>query len=223
VMPGRFGWKAGNATIPDQSAGAFSGDIGISTDLFPAGAGDCTSRQTACQAAPTGGGDGDGKAEIGSLAFDRVVFYARNLAVPARRQLADPSVLAGKRHFYEIGCISCHRPKFITRRNLPDLPEQQRQLIWPYSDLLLHDMGEGLADNRPEGLANGREWRTPPLWGIGLTQAVSGHSFFLHDGRARNLTEAILWHDGEAQKSRDRFRDLPSSDRAALIAFLNSL
>ena len=84
-------------------------------------------------------------------------------------------------------------------------------------------MGEGLADNRPEGLANCREWRTPPLWGIGLTQAVSGHSFFLHDGRARNPTEAILWHEGEAQKSRDRFRDLPSADRDALIAFLNSL
>ncbi len=223
VMPGRFGWKAGNATISDQSAGAFSGDIGISTHLFPAGAGECTSRQTACQAAPSGGGDGDGNVEIGSVGFDRVVFYARNLAVPARRHLADPSVLAGKRHFYEIGCISCHRPKFITRRNLPDLPEQQRQLIWPYSDLLLHDMGEGLADNRPEGLANGREWRTPPLWGIGLTQAVSGHSFFLHDGRARNPTEAILWHEGEAQKSRDRFRDMPSADRDALIAFLNSL
>jgi CxxC motif-containing protein (DUF1111 family) len=222
TMIGRFGWKAGNATIADQSAGAFSGDIGISTALFPDGAGECTERQKTCRNAPHGN-SADGGPEANEDVMKRVVFYSRNLAVPARRNLEDPEVLAGKRTFYALGCAGCHRPKFITPRNLAELPEQSRQLIWPYTDLLLHDMGDGLADNRPEGLATGREWRTPPLWGIGLTETVSGHTFFLHDGRARNLTEAILWHGGEAQKSRDGFRELPAAERRAVLAFLNSL
>src|SRR5690606_4094625 len=153
---------------------------------------------------------------------DLVVFYSRNLAVPARRDIDAPAVLEGKRVFYESGCIACHQPKFVTRRDSAE-PEQSFQLIWPYSDLLLHDMGEGLADNRPEGEASGREWRTTPLWGIGLTEAVSGHTFFLHDGRARNLLEAILWHGGEAQASRDRVVALQREQREALLAFLNSL
>ncbi|MGL5008803.1 MAG: di-heme oxidoredictase family protein, partial [Paracoccaceae bacterium] len=97
------------------------------------------------------------------------------------------------------------------------------QLIWPYTDLLLHDMGEGLADNRPEGRATGREWRTPPLWGIGLTAQVSGQTEFLHDGRARSLLEAILWHGGEAQAARDAVVAMPAADREALVAFLESL
>jgi CxxC motif-containing protein (DUF1111 family) len=124
--------------------------------------------------------------------------------------------------FYEARCIACHNPKFVTRRDSAE-PEQSFQLIWPYSDLLLHDMGEELADHRPEGDASGREWRTAPLWGIGLTQTVSGHTFFLHDGRARNLTEAILWHGGEAERSTARFKAMPKADRDALIAFLKSL
>lgn len=223
LMIGRFGWKAGNATIIDQTAGAFAGDIGISNRLFPAGGGDCTDRQITCTAAPHGDDGGFNTTEAPDAVLDRVVFYSRNLAVPARRDIANPDVLAGKKAFHEIGCIGCHRPKFITRRNPPGLPEQSRQLIWPYTDLLLHDMGEGLADNRPEGRANGREWRTPPLWGIGLTETVNGHTFFLHDGRARDLTEAIVWHGGEAQKSRDRFVALSAKERAAVLAFLNSL
>src|SRR5690606_28374557 len=125
------------------------------------------------------------------------------LAVPARRGADLPEVLAGKKLFYDAGCSGCHRPKYLTPTQ--DVArEQAGQLIWPYTDLLLHDMGDGLADDRPEGAANGREWRTAPLWGIGLTEAVSGHTRFLHDGRARNLLEAILWHGGEAQASRDR-------------------
>ncbi|MEX2455055.1 MAG: di-heme oxidoredictase family protein, partial [Rhodospirillaceae bacterium] len=208
IALGRFGWKAGAATIEDQAAAAFSGDIGISTVHFPDASGDCTGRQTACRAAPNGN-DPDGEnVEAPKAVLDLVTFYSRNLAVPARRNSGDPQVLAGKKAFYAIGCIGCHRPKFITPRNIPHLPEQARQLIWPYTDMLLHDMGKGLADDRPEGRANGREWRTAPLWGIGLTETVSGHTFFLHDGRARNLTEAILWHGGESEASRERFRNL---------------
>jgi CxxC motif-containing protein (DUF1111 family) len=154
--------------------------------------------------------------------MDLVVFYSRHLAVPARRDAGAPEVLAGKRLFYEAGCTACHTPKHGTARDTAD-PALRGQLIWPYTDLLLHDMGEGLADHRPEGVADGREWRTPPLWGIGLTGTVNGHTYFLHDGRARNLTEAILWHGGEAQASRERFRLMPPRDRAALLAFLASL
>ena len=110
----------------------------------------------------------------------------------------------------------------VTRRDAPN-KAQAFQLIWPYSDFLLHDMGEGLADGQAVGDATGTEWRTPPLWGIGLTKRVSGHTFFLHDGRARNLAEAILWHGGEAQKARDAFAALPAKDRDKLIKFLESL
>lgn len=131
-------------------------------------------------------------------------------------------MLRGKQVFHATGCTSCHRPAFVTHR-LKDQPEQSFQLIWPYTDMLLHDMGQGLADNRPEARATGTEWRTPPLWGIGLTQQVSGHTYFLHDGRARSLLEAILWHGGEAQPHRDAVADLPPADRRALIAFLESL
>jgi CxxC motif-containing protein (DUF1111 family) len=131
-------------------------------------------------------------------------------------------VLKGKALFYESGCVSCHTPKFVTRRDTPD-KAQSFQLIWPYSDFLLHDLGNGLADGQQVGDATGNEWRTAPLWGIGLTRTVNGHTFFLHDGRARNLTEAILWHGGEAEKSRDAFAALGGADRDALIKFLESL
>ena len=154
--------------------------------------------------------------------MDLVTFYARNLGVPARRDVDDPKVLRGKQMFYESGCTSCHRPKFVTARDF-DGEEQAFQLIWPYTDLLLHDMGEGLADNRPEAQADGQEWRTPPLWGIGLTETVSGHTYFLHDARARNLLEAILWHGGEAEAAKQKVVEMSKADREALLAFLNSL
>lgn len=131
-------------------------------------------------------------------------------------------MLRGKRVFHETGCASCHQPAFVTHR-LDDRPEQSFQLIWPYTDLLLHDMGPGLADHRPEARATGREWRTPPLWGVGLNGQVTGHSTFLHDGRARTLLEAVLWHGGEAASQRDTVIALPPEDRAALIRFLESL
>jgi len=218
---GRFGLKAGIATVREQAAAAFAGDIGISSPLHPKGWGECTAAQAACRAAPHGGGDARGT-EIDGHGLDLVTFYSRNLAVPARRDPGDPDVLRGKSVFYETGCAACHRPKFVTHR-LAGQPEQSFQLIWPYTDLLLHDMGEGLADNRPEARATGREWRTAPLWGIGLTGQVGGQSTFLHDGRARSLLEAILWHGGEAEAARQRVVAMPPADRAALIRFLESL
>lgn len=221
-MLGRFGLKAGAATVYQQSAAAFHSDIGISTPLFHQGYGECSAAQTACRAAPDGNSATHGDLEIPVEGMDAVAFYSRNLGVPARRDIDDPKVLRGKKMFYETGCPACHRPKFVTHR-LEDQPEQSFQLIWPYSDFLLHDLGEGLADHRPESRASGTEWRTAPLWGIGLTKQVSGHRFFLHDGRARNFLEAILWHGGEAAKSADIVTQMPASDRNALIAFLESL
>ncbi|MBB95327.1 MAG: thiol oxidoreductase [Rhodobacteraceae bacterium] len=221
-MLGRFGLKAGEASILEQSAAAFSSDIGISTTLHPSGAGDCTAAQAACRAAPDGNDPDSDNVEIGTQGLDLVAFYSRNLAVPERTGLDDPDVLRGKQVFYDTGCTSCHTPKFVTHR-LDDQPEQSFQLIWPYSDLLLHDMGDGLADNRPEARATGREWRTPPLWGIGLTETVSGHTYFLHDGRARSLLEAVLWHGGEAEPAKQAVISMPPADRAALIRFLESL
>ncbi len=219
---GRFGWKAGQPSIALQSASAFAGDIGISTPLFPDPYGDCTPAQSGCRALPHGGARADGTVEAGAKMLDAVVFYSRNLAVPARRDLDDPTVLLGKKLFHESGCIGCHTPKFVTRRDSIG-EEQSFQLIWPYTDLLLHDMGEGLADGRPEGEANGREWRTAPLWGIGLTETVSGHTNFLHDGRARNLLEAILWHGGEAETAKQKVVKMTKAERDALLAFLNAL
>ena len=220
-MLGRFGLKAGAPTVRHQSAEAFAGDIGISSPLFPDPWGDCTGGQPDCRSAPHGDRDDRGH-EIDDIGLDLVTFYSRNLGVPARRDVADPEVLRGKGVFHAAGCTSCHQPSFVTHR-LEDRPEQSFQLIWPYTDLLLHDMGEGLADNRPEARATGREWRTPPLWGIGLTKQVSGHTYFLHDGRARSLLEAILWHGGEAKPHRDAVVEMPAEDRAALIRFLESL
>ncbi|MEW8429396.1 MAG: thiol oxidoreductase, partial [gamma proteobacterium symbiont of Ctena orbiculata] len=222
VMAGRFGWKAGTTTVDEQSQSAFFGDIGISVPLHPDASGDCTERQPACRQAPDGNSPQYENLETPSLTTRWTALYSRNLAVPQRREAGAPDVLRGKRLFYETGCIGCHIPKFVTAEEAID-PEHAGQLIWPYTDLLLHDMGEGLADDRQEGEANGREWRTAPLWGIGLSAAVNGNSFFLHDGRARTVLEAILWHGGEAQASRDKVVAMNRRQRADLIRFIKSL
>ncbi|MCC2613392.1 di-heme oxidoreductase family protein [Neorhizobium petrolearium] len=219
---GRFGFKAQNATIRDQSSSAFVGDLGISTPDHPSDYGDCTKAEVECLAHPTGVQPRLGAFEAPDPVLPLVTFYSENLAVPARRDVGDKTVLKGKELFYRSGCTACHTPKFVTRRDAGN-KAHAFQLIWPYSDFLLHDMGEGLADGQQVGVADGREWRTQPLWGIGLTETVNGHTFFLHDGRARNLTEAILWHGGEAQMARDAFAALPKDERAALITFLESL
>ncbi|QQZ40889.1 c-type cytochrome [Pseudomonas sp. SK3(2021)] len=216
---GRFGWKAGQPNLNQQNVHAFSGDMGLTTRLRPFD--DCTDAQTACKQAPNGNGP-DGEPEVSDNILRLVLFYSRNLGVPARRDVGSPQVLAGKNLFYQAGCQSCHTPRFTTAADAAE-PELANQVIRPYSDLLLHDMGEGLADNRSEFQAGGRDWRTPPLWGIGLTQTVSGHTQFLHDGRARNLLEAVLWHGGEAQAAQQQVLSFNAEQRAALLAFLNSL
>ncbi len=222
IALGRFGWKAGAASIRAQSADAFAGDLGISTPLVMRPHGDCMAAQAECLALPTGEQERLGPSEAPDPVLDLVTFYSQDLGVPQRRRAGDPTVLAGKAAFYGAGCASCHVPKFVTSR-AGDNPALRFQLIWPYSDFLLHDMGEGLADHRPEGQADGFEWRTAPLWGIGLTETVSGHTEFLHDGRARNLTEVILWHGGEAQAARDAFAAMPQPEREALLKFVESL
>nr|WP_245413849.1 di-heme oxidoredictase family protein [Fulvimarina endophytica] len=221
ITLGRFGWKASTPSIKVQSAEAFAGDIGISTPLKTDAFGECSNVQAECRAAPSGIQERLGPVEAPDPVLDLVAFYSRNLAVPARRRVDDTAVLAGKKAFYEAGCAACHQPKFVTSRTAED-PAQRFQLIWPHSDFLLHDMGEGLADHRPVGDASGREWRTQPLWGIGLTETVGGGTY-LHDGRARSLEEAILWHGGEAGAARAAYMGMDAETRSTLIEFLESL
>lgn len=212
---GRFGWKAGQPTLMQQNAAAFNGDLGLTSRLFPNE--NCTSTQTICAALPNGG-----TPEVSDNILDFVEFYTQHLAVPIRRKTLQPDVKQGQSLFVEAGCDSCHKTQ-VTTATRQGLPALSNQNIHPYTDLLLHDMGEGLADNRPEYLANGREWRTAPLWGIGYTKEVNGHTYFLHDGRARNLMEAILWHGGEAESAKQNVLRFNQKQRDALIAFLNSL
>ena len=211
---GRFGWKANQPTVRQQTALAFREDIGITSALFPDEL--CAEFQNECTEARSGG-----EPELTEDILDRVTLYTEVIAVPARRNWNDSDVLKGKRAFHNIGCASCHIQKLETGVH-PEHPELSNQTIYPYTDLLLHDMGEGLADHAPDAKATGTEWRTPPLWGIGLIETVSGHTYFLHDGRARNLEEAILWHGGEAEESREQFKELSKEERDNLIKFLNS-
>jgi len=219
---GRFNWKAGQPDVAHQAAAAFSGDMGLSTPLFPSHYGDCTPAQKACLEMPHGAQPHLGEHEVPERLMHFVEVYSLNLALPQRRDVDDARVLAGKKLFYESNCIGCHVPKYVTRRDAAR-PEHRFQLIWPYTDLLLHDMGPGLADGQDEGDAGGREWRTPPLWGIGLTKTVNPNATWLHDGRARTLLEAVLWHGGEAQAARDRVVAMTPQERADLIRFLESL
>ena len=209
---GRFGWKANTPTLLQQLAAAYVNDIGITSPYFPI---ENCADGTQCD---TTGDD----PEIDQLTLDMVEIYLQTLAVPSRRNYNDADVKRGKILFKQAGCNSCHTTTFTTGTH-KSVPELSNQKIHPYTDLLLHDMGDELADGRPDFMADGNEWRTPPLWGIGLVTVVNGHTNFLHDGRARNLEEAILWHFGEGEKSREKFMNLSKNDRSALIKFLNSL
>ncbi len=212
---GRFGWKASQPTVEQQAASAFLGDIGITSSLFPNE--NCPSSQQECRRAASGGSP-----EIPDSRLEKVTVYIQTLAVPAMRDAGDEEVKRGARLFVQSQCSACHTPRHVTGDDHPIEP-LRNQVIFPYTDLLLHDMGPGLADHRPDGQASGSEWRTPPLWGIGLVETVNGHTMFLHDGRARSIEEAILWHGGEAAESRRRFTSLTAGERQALIRFLESL
>jgi CxxC motif-containing protein (DUF1111 family) len=215
---GRFGWKANQPTLLQQDAAAALGDIGLTSSLFPHE--NVAAGQTAAAAAKSGGEGG--QHELRDDYLQRLTFYVQVLAVPAARNFDEPRVRHGAVLFEQAGCTSCHRPGFRTG-DQPAVPVLSWQFIHPFTDLLLHDMGEDLADGRTDFEASGREWRTPPLWGIGLTATVNRHTRFLHDGRARSLEEAVLWHGGEAEAARSRFMNLQQADRAALLAFLESL
>lgn len=212
---GRFGWKAGQPNLRQQNAAAFNGDMGLTSGLFPAE--NCSALQRVCDEYPDGG-----TPEVREELLDTVTFYSAHLAVPAQRDARNPQVKRGQALFTEAGCAGCHRPSFTTG-NAPGRPALAHQQIHPFTDLLLHDMGPGLADEHSEFRAKGREWRTPPLWGIGLVPEVNGHQQLLHDGRARNVLEAILWHGGEAEASRQYVEALTEAELNALLAFVNSL
>ena len=212
---GRFGLKANHGSIREQVAIAFLNDIGLSTPVYPDQ--NCPPVSDTCSVQMVAG-----KPEITRLRLDATELYIRALSVPARRDVDNPRVMRGEALFAQARCAVCHVPELRTGE-FPALPQLANQIIRPYTDLLLHDMGEELSDNRPDYLASGREWRTPPLWGIGLARTVNGADGFLHDGRARDFVEAILWHGGEAEVSRAAFARMSRSDRDALIAFLQSL
>lgn len=232
---GRFGWKAGQTKLLTQNQSAFNEDMGLTSSIRPHES--CMPTQTACLKATTGAdeqGNGNPAVEVSDDVAKFVEFYTRNLAVPHRRNADDKQVLAGKQRFYDMGCQSCHTPRYQLPKTKDNHLEQHGQIIYPYTDLLLHDMGDDLADRTIAGklppkdaqvefLANSYEWRTPALWGIGLAQTVDPQATFLHDGRARTLMEAVLWHGGEAARQRDQVLKLDKQGRAELNAFLKSL
>ncbi len=215
--PGRFGWKSEQPTLASQNAGAFLGDLGITSELKPEQ--NCTDTQSACKEAIEGG-----EFEIEPHLFERVTVYTSMVAVPQRRSWGNQDVELGEQLFEEVQCATCHTPRHVTGSHA--IAELENQTIFPYTDLLVHDMGPELADERPpaySGAARPTEWRTPPLWGIGLFPDVNKHQRLLHDGRARGVEEAILWHGGEAELAREQFKSLTKEERDALIAFINSL
>ena len=215
VALGRFGWKSSQPSIKQQIAAAFHGDIGVTSPLFDKE--NCPPVQKDCAFQPPGN-----KPELININWEELEFWTQALAVPARRNVGDPGYARGEKLFVEARCAICHVPE-MKAGPLPGLPQIKDQVFHAYTDLLLHDMGEELADNRPDFKAGGRDWRTQPLWGIGLSAIVSGSTAMLHDGRARNATEAILWHGGEASTSREAFRGMSKADREALLKFLSSI
>ena len=221
---GRFGWKANVASLAHQTAGAFNGDMGITTSAFSQEG--CTTGQKDCLAAPRGGPAQGQSPEMDDDTLAQVVFYQATLAPVARRQPSDPQVLRGQALFAQAQCTACHRPSYVTGEGpFPPMTSSKlaRQRIWPYTDLLLHDMGDALADGRPDFQASGKQWKTPPLWGVGLIKAVNGHQRLLHDGRANGVLEAVLWHGGEAKAAQERVLKMSLAERQALVKFVESL
>lgn len=215
---GRFGLKAKHPNLAQQVAAAFRDDIGISNSFFPKDS--CSEQQIICNQASEISNDGN--VEIPDKLLDLVITFNRLLGVPPARKLSDIKTQQGQQLFSELGCNQCHTPSYVTDKDYVDA-SLANQTIWPYTDLALHDMGEGLADNVYEFDASGTEWKTPPLWGIGLQKTITGQQRFLHDGRARSISEAILWHGGEAEPAQKAFKALSKIQRDALIKFVNSI
>jgi CxxC motif-containing protein (DUF1111 family) len=222
TMLGRFGWKANVGSLAHQVASAFSADMGITSSLFPEER--CTAAQRDCQAAPRGN-RGIGP-EIDDRTLANVVYNQALLAPPARRSVYPALTRHGEVLFHRARCAICHRPDWETGPVMNTEYSSAAlggQNIHPYTDLLLHDMGEALADGRPDFQASGRQWRTPPLWGIGMIREVNGHQYLLHDGRARGILEAILWHSGEGEYAKQQVLRMPRAQREALVHFVGSL
>jgi CxxC motif-containing protein (DUF1111 family) len=214
---GRFGWKASVVSLLEQVMIATHRDFGLTSAAFPTPVCPGGDYQAACRAAA-----GNNPAELPVRFADQLTVYSHLLSVPDRRGDDDPQIAHGFALFRSLGCAACHRETLTTGSS--PFTELANQTIHPFTDLLLHDMGDGLADGVPQGEATGREWRTAPLWGLGLAETVASKPpVYLHDGRARSLTEAILWHGGEAQKARDGFAGLDADARAAVLAFLGAL
>lgn len=212
---GRFGWKASQPDILHQVAGAFHEDLGITSYLHPDE--NCPGPQRECTLSPSAG-----RPEIARPALEALAFYLRNLAAPDRRNRFDIRVLRGESLFAAAGCVQCHTPEWTLGNDAPSAGGAG-QVIRPYTDLLLHNMGPGLGDGRQDYAAGPADWRTPPLWGLGLSAKVNGNGRLLHDGRARSPEEAILWHGGEAEPARARFIAMNRIDRDAVLRFLSSL
>ena len=216
MVLGRFGWKANQPTLKQQIVAAAIADMGVTSDVYIEQ--NCPPVQTICQMQVPGN-----PVELIDIDWEQFEFWLRGLGVPARRNTADRDFLRGEQLFSKVQCAVCHVPEITTAAKFVAFPALANQTIRPYTDLLLHDMGEALADGRPDFQAGPRDWRTPPLWGLGLSKIVNGSSVLLHDGRARNVTEAILWHGGEAQVSRDAFANMSRKDRDALVHFVESI
>lgn len=212
---GRFGWKANQPSVRQQIAAAFHGDMGVTSSLYVEE--NCPPVQTACRAMPPGN-----RPELLDYSWDELNFWSVALDAPPARDQDNPQIIRGRETFEKARCAQCHVPEMRTG-DYPLLPAISKKTFRAYTDLLLHDMGDGLADGRPDFKAGPRDWRTAPLWGIGLSAQVNGSTNLLHDGRARNVLEAILWHGGEAKASRDLFAGLSKQERDDLIAFVNSL
>ena len=217
TVVGRFGWKANQPSIEQQVAGAFLGDIGITSSIFTEE--NCTVGAD-CSGVANGNNEGV-DFELSETALEAVTFYSSTLAVPARRDFDTDETAEGKKLFFEAECIKCHIPKYTTGSH--EIDALENQIIYPYTDLLLHDMGEELADGIGDFTATGQEWRTPPLWGVGLINTVNNHTQLLHDGRARNVEEAILWHGGEAENAKQNFMNYNEEERQKVIDFINTL
>ena len=241
---GRFGWKAGQPSLLEQTSGAFFGDMGLTSKFHEDE--NCHPTQADCLNAPSGVingvGDADDDYEVTDSILSLVRFYTHHLAVPERRDAYSDQVQSGKALFMDMGCADCHTESYITGENV-DYPELSNQTIFPYTDMLLHNMGEALADFdkdsnamdscellhemetavRVEFQATACEWRTPPLWGLGLAKTVDDKATFLHDGRAETILEAVLWHGGEAENSKQAVLRLSAIERNDLLAFLNDL